>query len=442
MLMKSYLVDHIVEKLHEASLIERRGRIFSASGRIIKASLAGVKIGELCELRNPDGTRGFAEVIGIQKDLAILSPLGELMGVSTTTEICPLGKSLKVKVGPELLGKVLDGMGRELSGTELPFHPENRELSTEADPPNPLARRPITETLATGIKAIDGLLAVGEGQRLGIFAPAGVGKSTLLAELTKGTSADVVVCALVGERGREVKDFIDNGLGGEGMEKAVLVVATSDRPPLERLKAAHVAMTIAEHFRDQGLKVLFLMDSITRYARALREIGIQVGEPPARRGYPPSVFAALPRLVERAGNGEVGSITGFYTILVEGDDETDPIAEEMRSLLDGHILLSRKLAHAGQYPAIDVLSSISRVMNHIVSAEQSRAANRMRELMAKYKEIELLVNMGEYKRGSDPVADEAISMIRPIKEFLTQGISEHQDAEITRTELSQLMGVY
>lgn len=433
----------INDRLHGNGFAKKRGRVHSATGRIIKAPLDGVKIGEMCVIRSPNHRDTFAEVIGFQRDLALLSPLGELSGMSSQTEIEPLGRELKVPVSDQLLGQVLNGLGEPMDPTaDKSWLLNATRQSTEAEPPNPLIRRPIVSVLETGIKAIDSAITVGEGQRLGILACAGVGKSTLMAELTKGTKVDVVVCALVGERGREVNDFIENALGEEGMRRAVLVVATSDRPPLERIKAAHTAAAIAEYFRDQGQKVLFLMDSVTRYARALREIGIQVGEPPARRGFPPSVFAALPRLVERAGNCDKGSITAFYTILSEGEDDNDPIAEEMRSLLDGHISLSKKLANAGHYPAIDVLGSISRVMTQISDDSQVAAATKMRELMAKYKEIELLVNMGEYQKGSDPVADEAIAKRDRINQFLRQGISQHQDLEVTQAELSRIVEIY
>ena len=308
-----------------------------------------------------------------------------------------------------------------------------------ANPPDPLKRRIISKPLPLGLRVIDGLLTCGEGQRMGIFAAAGVGKSTLLACLVKGAQVDVTVLALIGERGREVREFIEKDLGEEGMKKSVVVVSTSDRTSMERLKAAYVATAIAEYFRDQGKKVLLLMDSVTRFARAQREIGLAAGEPPTRRGFPPSVFSTLPVLMERAGMSDKGSITALYTVLVEGDDMTEPIADETRSILDGHIILSRKLAAANHYPAIDVLQSVSRVMNAIVDPEHKKAASKLRKLLAKYKEIELLVQLGEYRKGSDPEADEALARIDKINEFLRQGLDERTPFEETVEWLKRLV---
>jgi type III secretion protein N (ATPase) len=327
-----------------------------------------------------------------------------------------------VGVGDTLLGRVLDGLGNPLDGREAPQ--TGARYPVYADPPNPMLRRIIDHPLSMGLRAIDGMLTCGEGQRMGIFAAAGGGKSTLLSCLVKGTEADITVLALIGERGREVREFIERDLGPEGMKKAVLVVSTSDRSAMERLKAAYIATAIAEYFRDQGKKVLLLMDSVTRFGRALREIGLAAGEPPTRRGFPPSVFSSLPLLMERAGNSDKGSITALYTVLVEGDDMTEPIADETRSILDGHIVLSRKLASGGHYPAIDILASVSRVMNAVVEKDHKDMAGDMRKILAKYAEMELLVQIGEYKKGADAEVDNALERIRNVNGFLRQGTDE------------------
>ncbi|HRE08559.1 MAG TPA: FliI/YscN family ATPase, partial [Opitutaceae bacterium] len=308
-----------------------------------------------------------------------------------------------------------------------------------ADPPNAMARDLITQPISLGLRALDGLLTCGEGQRMGIFAAAGGGKSTLLSQIVRNTTADVVVLALIGERGREVREFLERDLGEDGVKRAVTVISTSDRPSMERLKAAYVATAVAEYFRDQGKKVLLLMDSVTRFARALREIGLAAGEPPTRRGFPPSVFATLPRLMERAGCSDKGSITALYTVLVEGDDMTEPVADETRSILDGHIVLSRKLGSANHYPAIDILASVSRLMTAIATPDHQRLAGRVRQLMAKYQEVELLVRIGEYKPGSDAVTDEAIRKIEAINGFLKQGLREKSSFSETLQAMQQLV---
>jgi type III secretion protein N (ATPase) len=309
-----------------------------------------------------------------------------------------------------------------------------------ANPPNPMTRRVIDQPLPLGLRVLDGLLTCGEGQRMGIFAAAGGGKSTLLSCLVKGAKVDVTVLALIGERGREVREFIERDLGPEGMKRAVLVVSTSDCSPMERLKASYVATAIAEYFRDQDQRVLLLMDSVTRFGRALREIGLAAGEPPTRRGFPPSVFSSLPRLMERAGNSDKGSITALYTVLVEGDDMTEPIADETRSILDGHIVLSRRLASANHYPAIDVLASVSRVMNAVTGKEHRAAASRFRSLLAKYAEVELLLQIGEYKKGADPLADEAIAKIDKLNAYLKQGLNEPSGFDAAIKGLQELTG--
>jgi ATP synthase in type III secretion protein N len=341
-----------------------------------------------------------------------------------------------VPVGRSLLGRVLDGLGNPSDG-KGPFDVEDHYPVT-ADPPNAMTRQLITKTITLGVRALDGLLTCGEGQRMGIFAAAGGGKSTLLSQIIRNTTADIVVLSLIGERGREVREFLERDLGEDGVKRAVTIIATSDRPAMERLKAAYVATAIAEYFRDQGLKVLLLMDSVTRFARALREIGLAAGEPPTRRGFPPSVFATLPKMMERAGCSDCGSITALYTVLVEGDDMTEPIADETRSILDGHIILSRKLGAANHYPAIDVLASVSRLMNAIASSDHIRAAGKIRNLLAKYQEVELLVRIGEYKKGSDASADEAISKVDASNNFLKQGLREQTSLEDTLKAMMQL----
>lgn len=422
-------LEHVVPMLRAAitrtSAVKLQGRVIQVTGTVIKAMVPAVKIGEICILRNPGAALDMkAEVVGFSKGTALLMPTGDTQGISAETEVIPTGQVHMVPVGVELLGRVLDGLGNPLDmDTHGPLI-TGRRYPVFAEAPDPLRRKIISTPISLGVRALDGLLTCGEGQRMGIFAAAGGGKSTLIAMLVRNADVDVTVVALIGERGREVREFLENDLGAEGREKAVIVCATSDRSAMERSHAAYTATAIAEYFRDQGKRVLFLMDSVTRFARAQREIGLAAGEPPTRRGFPPSVFATLPRLMERAGMNDKGSITALYTVLVEGDDMTEPIADETRSILDGHIILSRKLASSNHYPAIDVLASVSRVMNAIVSDDHRTAASRTRELMAKYQEIELLVKVGEYQEGSDPVADEAIDKIDTINRFLKQDINE------------------
>ncbi|WP_211825560.1 type III secretion system ATPase SctN [Kistimonas asteriae] len=435
-----YLTEALQTAVDGSRLVDIRGRVTEVQGMIIKAAVAGAKIGELCELVTPGEEEvGFAEVVGFQGYDAVLTPLGEMLGISSNTEVIPTGRVHHVAVGPHLLGQVLDGMGN-------PIHKDpNNNAKPEAwypvyaDAPDPLTRKLIDHPLPLGIRVLDGMLTCGEGQRMGIFAAAGGGKSTLLSMLVKGAEVDVTVLALIGERGRELREFLEHDLGPEGVKKSVTVVATSDKSSMERAKAAYTATAVAEYFRDQGKKVLLLMDSVTRFARAQREIGLSAGEPPTRRGFPPSVFATLPRLMERAGMSDKGSITALYTVLVEGDDMTEPVADETRSILDGHIILSRKLAAANHYPAIDVLASASRVMNNIVPEEQQMTAGRIRELMAKYEEIELLVKVGEYRQGTDQVADEALAKIDYIRQFLRQRTDEFTEYETTLQQMLQLV---
>jgi ATP synthase in type III secretion protein N len=414
--------------LQQANPIQLEGRVVQALGTVVRATGVDARVGEVCELHTANGRVTRAEVIGFDQHTAILSPFGELNGLSFTSHVVPLHRALDVPVGAALLGRVLDGFGEPLDGRG-PIRADGarahgsgplRRASTDAAPPEALSRRPITQRFETGVRALDALAAIGEGQRLGVFAPAGVGKSTLTGMLARGARCDVKVIALIGERGREVGEFIDHNLGPEGLAQSVVIASTSDRPAVERAKSAQVAMTIAEGFRAEGKRVLLVMDSVTRYARALREIGLASGEPPTRRGYPPSVFASLPRLLERAGNDARGSITAFFTVLTEGEDDSDPIAEEVRSILDGHIVLSRKLAQRNQYPAIDVLASLSRVATQVTSGAQQRAASKLRDWLAKFNDVELLVQVGEYRSGSDALADQAVERVPHIRSWLQQ----------------------
>ena len=436
-----YLFDAATEVLESTPSVVVRGRVLQVVGTIIRATALGARVGDLVMLRNPDdGHELAAEVVGLQGDAAILTPLGDTRGVSTLTEVLPTGKPHLAPVGMGLLGRVLDGMGRPLDAAARgPLKPDGY-APVFAQAPDPLTRRPIDRPMPLGVRALDGPLTCGEGQRMGIFAAAGGGKSTLLSTLVRGAACDVTVLALIGERGREVREFLERDLGPEGRKKSVVVVATSDRSSMERAKASYVATAIAEWYRDQGLRVLFLMDSVTRFARAQREIGLAAGEPPTRRGFPPSVFALLPQLMERVGNNDKGSITAFYTVLVEGDDMTEPIADETRSILDGHIVLSRALAASNHYPAIDVLASASRVMGAVTTKEHRALAGKMRSLMAKYNEVELLVRIGEYQKGADALADEAVAKIERIRGFLRQGSHDLVSFEDMTKQLQAAVG--
>ena len=420
-----YITKVLERAVEDALVVEAKGKVVQVVGTIIKAAVPGVKIGEICILRNPwEEMETQAEVVGFTKEAVLLSALGPMVGISAQTEVIPTRQVHMVPVGNSLLGRVVDGLGHPLdSDTKGPLHPE-AYYPVYAPPPSPLERTIIAKPISLGIRAIDGLLTVGEGPRMGIFAAAGGGKSTLLASIIRNTEAEVSVLALIGERGREVREFIEKDLGEEGLKRAVIVCSTSDRSAMERLKAAYVATAIAEYYRDQGKKVLLMMDSVTRFGRAQREIGLAAGEPPTRRGFPPSVFSELPKLMERAGNSRKGSITALYTVLVEGDDMTEPIADETRSILDGHIVLSRKLAQMNHYPAIDVLQSVSRCQSSIVPKDHRQAAAKLREILAKYQDVEPLIHIGEYHRGADAATDEAVDKIDAVNDFLKQGLAE------------------
>jgi len=417
-----------------------RGRIVRAVGTVLRAVLPDARLGELCHLVDPARAPLLAEIVGLDGDEAILAPIGDTAGLSAGAEVVPLGDVLRVPVGAALLGRVVDGLGQPLdTAAHGPLPPCGRR-PCNVPPPAALERQLVDTVLPMGVRAIDALLTCGEGQRVGIYGEPGGGKSTLLASLVRGARADVVVVALVGERGREVRDFIERQLDAAARARTVLVVATSDRPAVERLKAAYTATTIAEAFRDEGRRVLLVMDSVTRFARTLREIGLAAGEPPTRRGFPPSVMAELPRLMERAGPAAAGSITAFYTVLVEGDGSGDPIAEETRGILDGHIVLSPKIAAGGQYPAIDVLASRSRVMDAIAGVAHREGAAQMRDMLHRYGEIEFLVQVGEYVRGADPRNDQALAAHDAIRDFLRQGAAEPADFQETLAWLARLKG--
>lgn len=411
------------------------GRVRAITGLSLRLALPGARVGDVVMVRRR-GDPLPAEIVGFDAGEAVAIPLGHAVGVGPDDEVESTGEALSVAAGPALLGRVLDGLGRPIDGRALPAGLPR--VPVDAAPPPALGRRAVTRPLATGVRALDGLVTLGEGQRIGLFAGSGVGKSTLLGAITRGTTADVVVVALVGERGREVGEFIEHTLGAAGRQKAVLVVATSDAPALERLKAAQVATAIAERFRDSGQSVLLLVDSVTRVARAQREVGLAAGEPPARRGYPPSVFALLPRLLERSGQGERGAITAIYTVLVEGGDMDEPIADEVRGILDGHVVMERRIAARGHYPAIDVSASLSRVMDAVVSREHAEAARRVRQSLALYEEKRELVALGAYARGSDPRLDRAIQLQPEVDAFLQQDPGEPADFQATVASLVRL----
>jgi ATP synthase in type III secretion protein N len=398
-----------------------KGRVRRLLGVTVQASVRQTYLGEICHLADPiTGRVVMAEVVGLIDDLAVLTPIGDLTGLSSVSEVIPTGYELRVPVGVGLLGRVVNALGEPLDGEALPADGIEGLYPVMAQAVTPFERRLIDAPIQLGIRALDALVTCGRGQRVGIFGEPGAGKSTLLADIVRSTDADVIVVGLVGERGREVREFVERQLAPQTRERTIVVAATSDRPAMERVKAAYVATTIAEFFRDRGGHVLLLMDSITRFARAQREIGLAAGEPATRRGFPPSLFAALPRLLERAGPTAHGSITAVYTVLVEGEISLDPVAEEMQALLDGHVILSTELARRNHFPAIDVLRSRSRLMDAVVPPEHQSDAARIRELLARHAEVELLVRVGEYQQGSDPLADEAISKIDRINAFLRQ----------------------
>ncbi|MCB1109382.1 MAG: type III secretion system ATPase SctN [Chlamydiia bacterium] len=429
--------EKLIGHLEEIELTTVHGRITEIVGMLIRAIVPNVKMGEVCLIKR-QGEPLIAEVVGFTKNEVFLSPLGEMTGVGPSSEVIPTRLPLHIKVGPNLLGRVLDGMGRPLDeDTKGPLELEET-YSVINPPPDPLEREMISEPISVGIRAIDGILTTGRGQRVGIFAAAGGGKSTTLGMMARYAKADVNVISLIGERGREVREFIQHDLGEEGLARSVIIVSTSDQAAQLRLNAAYVGTSIAEYFRDQGKTVILMMDSVTRFARALREVGLAAGEPPARAGYTPSVFATLPRLLERSGNSSKGSITAFYTILVAGDDMNEPVADEVRSILDGHIILSSELARQYHYPAIDILASVSRILPNITSEEHRKLIGQVREVLANYKKNELLIRIGEYKPGSDKAADFAIKYVDKVNRFLKQKVDEKCSFEETMEQLQAL----
>ena len=412
--------------LLENTYFDRLGKVSKIVGLTIESIGPDAKLNDLCEIIAEDGKRIMAEVVGFRDKSLLLMPFDSVEGVGVGCMVENTGKPLSIPVGDELLGHTLDGVGRIDDGSILEL---NEEYPAEAQPPDPMDREIISEVLPLGVKAVDGLITVGKGQRIGIFAGSGVGKSTLMGMFARNTKAEVNVIALIGERGREVREFVEHDLGEEGMARSVVVVATSDKPALIRNKAAKTATSIAEYFRDQGKDVLLMMDSLTRFSMAQREIGLASGEPPVTRGYPPSVYSEMPRLLERAGNSDKGSITGLYTVLVDGDDFNEPITDTARSILDGHIMLDRRLAQRNHYPAIDVLQSISRVMSAIADREHKQAAGKMKNVLATYREAEDLINIGAYKSGSNKNIDYAIEKIDQVNEFLMQETHTKYDFE-------------
>jgi flagellum-specific ATP synthase len=431
------LVQQWGERIRRTRPLRLKGWVRNVVGIVLESQGPRVPVGELCSLRDSDGNELCrTEVVGFRGELMLSMLLGEATAVAPGMELVALGKSLTVRVGNALLGRVLDGLGQPLDGKPLP--PGLEERSIYGSPPNPLQRQRVRHPIGTGIRAIDAFLTLGKGQRMGIFAGSGVGKSVLLGMIARNTSADVNVIALIGERGREVRDFLEKDLQQEGLRRSVLVVATSDAPALVRVKAALVATTIAEYFREQGFDVLLMMDSVTRLAMAQREVGLAIGEPPTTKGYTPSVFALLHRVMERAGTDEHGTITGLYAVLVEGEDMNEPIADAVRGILDGHIVLSRRLAAQAHYPAIDILESVSRVMPDIVSPEHLRAARTLQALLATYRESEELITVGAYQRGTNPRLERAIAAVERLIPFLRQDMHESSLFEDTVLQLLEL----
>jgi flagellum-specific ATP synthase len=420
-------IDRYIERLSSVESLVVNGKVTQVLGLVIEATCSGVSIGDMCHIHTKDGRNGMlrAEVVGFRGRKALLMPLGDMSGIGPENIVVPTHRPMDIDVGPALMGRVINSLGQPIDGRG-PIECDERK-SLIAAPMNPLERRRIAEPLATGIRAIDAVLTCGKGQRAGIFSGSGVGKSVLLGMVARYTSADVNVIALLGERGREVKDFIERDLGEEGLARSVVVACTSDEPALLRVKCALVATAIAEYFRDLGKDVLLMMDSITRFAMAQREIGLAVGEPPTTRGYPPSVFALLPRVLERAGTSRTGSITGIYTVLVEADDMTDPVGDHVRSILDGHIVLSRDLAERNHYPAVDVLASVSRVMVDVADDTHQHSSRKLRSVLATYADAEDLINIGAYVDGSNPRIDYAKGKIDDINAFLQQDVGERAE---------------
>lgn len=414
------LLDNVEEKLKKMNPYDYIGEVQKIIGLTIESKGPDAALGELCKIIVGE-KKSLAEVVGFKEEFSILMPLEDVTGLKKGCEVIKTGRTVSIPVGEEIKGRVIDALGRPIDGKRLTLK-EYRPIVNDA--PNPLTRNRILEPLPMGVRAIDGFLTIGKGQRIGIFAGSGVGKSTLLGMIARNTTADINVIALIGERGREVREFLEKDLGEEGLKRSIVVVSTSDQPALLRIKALLTATTVAEYFRDEGYDVMLMVDSLTRWAMAQREIGLAIGEPPTTRGYPPSVFAQLPKILERAGNSDKGSITGIYTVLVEADDFNEPISDTVRSIVDGHIMLSRKLAEGNHFPAIDVLMSISRLMTDIVKPEHMQAARTLRDIMATYNDAKDLIDVGAYKKGTNPKIDKSVQLIDEINAFLRQGIRE------------------
>lgn len=430
--------DMYADRINRVSTIKHFGKVTQVVGLVIESAGPAISIGRLCQIENHDGSRVQAEVVGFRDNRLLLMPYGPIAGINPGAIVTSTSEQLRIPVGPALVGRVLGGLGQPIDGKGPIASSVTRPVTAEPIPV--LSRTRITEPIRTGIKAIDCLTALGKGQRLGIFAGSGVGKSVMMGMIARNSSADINVIALIGERGREVKEFIERDLGPEGLKRSIVVAVSSDQPAIIRIKGAMAATAIAESFREQGKDVLLLMDSVTRVAIAQREIGLAVGEPPATKGYTPSVFALLPTLLERAGCDAHGSITGLYTVLVEGDDFNEPISDAVRSILDGHVALSRRLASLNQYPAVDSLDSISRLMKDISTDEEILLAGKVREILSTYREAEDLINIGAYVKGSNPRIDRAIEKIEPINELFRQGIYEKCDHAETIAELARIIG--
>lgn len=437
--MRRFCVEAYLNAVQSLESIQLKGKVTKVIGLAIESEGPSINLGELCYVYPRNQAAPLpAEVVGFRENRVLLMPLGEMQGIGPGNEVVSSQRLLQVKVGDALLGRILDGLGNPIDGkgpiVATCYYP------IQNVPPAPLSRRRICEPVSVGIRALDGLMTLGKGQRMAILAGSGVGKSTMMGMIARNTSADINVIALIGERGREVLDFIERDLGEEGLKKSVVVVSTSDQPALLRIKGANTATAVAEYFRDQGLDVMLMMDSLTRVAMAQREVGLTIGEPPATRGYPPSVFAMMPKLLERSGTGEKGSITGMYAVLVDGDDMNEPIADNVRSIVDGHVVLSRRLAAQNHYPPIDILSSLSRVMTEVVGKDHLQAAQKLRSLQATYREAEDLINIGAYATGSNPEIDRAIEKHQAIRSFLCQGVMEKATLADTVKTMKQITG--
>lgn len=437
--MATQCIDFALHKkrVSESVLVQRTGRVAHIAGLVIESNGPSVPVGELCYIHSNNGKTPIpAEVVGFKEKRILLMPIGELERIGPGNRVTASGSPLTVGVGMGLMGRILGGLGEPMDG-KGPLNVEER-VSIYNSPPDPLTRSRIKEVLETGVRAIDGMLTFGQGQRLGIFAGSGVGKSTLMGMIARNSGAEVNVIALIGERGREVREFIEKNLGEEGMKKSVIVSVTSDKPALLRVKGAYIASSVAEYFRDRGMRVLLMMDSVTRFANAQREIGLAIGEPPTSKGYTPSVFALLPKLLERSGTGTKGSITGLYTVLVDGDDMNEPIADAVRGILDGHVVLSRAMASQNHYPAIDILESVSRCMDDIITGGHRKAAQMLKAVYATYKEAEDMINIGAYAKGGNKKIDYALSVIDAINEYLKQDMTTNGNFNESISKLSAL----